>query len=245
MVASSKFVILLSACVNPDGMSYTLLSNPEIRQKQYLEALEYYLTHTPYSIVVCENTQTRFIPSTMLDTYADRLEFLTFDGNRFDKTLGKGYGEAIIIEHALNHSVFCKDADYIIKITGRLIIRNFQTLLSSGFLFHSPLRKYVIADMHTPLTMCNSFFLVAHKEFWQNYFCPAKEKLNDSRNFTFEHLLAQKILEWRKKHAFRQFFFYIDKVGVSGTTALIYRKKKISCVYWLRAMLIYVRLLKH
>lgn len=39
-------ILFLTACVNPKGMTYTKLSNPEIRLQQYKDALDWYLENT-------------------------------------------------------------------------------------------------------------------------------------------------------------------------------------------------------
>ena len=43
-------LIFLTACVNPKGMAYTKLSNPEIRLQQYKDALDWYLENTTMKI---------------------------------------------------------------------------------------------------------------------------------------------------------------------------------------------------
>ena len=43
MSNSHRIVILLTACVNPNGMSKTVLQDVELRRKQYVNALNFYL----------------------------------------------------------------------------------------------------------------------------------------------------------------------------------------------------------
>lgn len=91
-----NIVLLLTACVNPNGMSHTVLTDCSERQSQYEQALRWYLENTNFKIVLCENSQTDFSANFNSYINEDRLEFLCFDGNNFDKELGKGYGEGII-----------------------------------------------------------------------------------------------------------------------------------------------------
>ena len=51
-----NITLLLTACINPNGMSYTVLQDPNERKIQYEEALNYYLTKTKCKIVFVENT---------------------------------------------------------------------------------------------------------------------------------------------------------------------------------------------
>ena len=121
-------IILLTACVKPNGMSFTALQDMEVRQNQYEEALLFYLKNTDLNILFVENTNTNF--SEKFIDYIDnkRLQYITFNGNDYDKELGKGYGEALIIQEAVNTD-FYKNADFIIKISGRTILRNIDDLI--------------------------------------------------------------------------------------------------------------------
>ena len=100
MSNSHRIVVLLTACVNPNGMSKTVL--------QDVNALNFYLQETSLPICFVENTG--FDMSCEFHSYIDsgRLEYLCFKGNNYDKSLGKGYGEAVIILYATENSVFFK-----------------------------------------------------------------------------------------------------------------------------------------
>jgi len=49
-------VILLTGCINPDGMPFTKLMDISERQKQYEEAIRFYLKETCLRIVYCDNS---------------------------------------------------------------------------------------------------------------------------------------------------------------------------------------------
>lgn len=69
-------MILLTACINPDGMCFTTLQDVEIRRKQYIEAVSHYLEHTKYNIVLCNNSG---FDKELFDAFKDennRLELL-------------------------------------------------------------------------------------------------------------------------------------------------------------------------
>lgn len=126
-----KPVILLTATVDPRGMSETSLTDPEVRKNQYMEAISYYLDRTDLKIVVCENTKCDFFNEILNPQKDERLEFLTFNGNDYDTVLGKGLGEAFIIEHALKNSKFIDRETVVIKITGRIKILNIHSLINT------------------------------------------------------------------------------------------------------------------
>ena len=126
-------VILLTSCVNPNGMSKTALQDVGMRKQQYIEALRFYLQNTDLSIVFVENSGADFRDE--FESFIDkgRLEYITFWGNDYDKKFGKGYGEAIIIRYALDNSEILKKADIVIKITGRLKIDNIGKIIRHRF----------------------------------------------------------------------------------------------------------------
>ena len=47
----NKYVIVLTACINPGKMIHTSLTDVDIRRRQYEDALEFYLLQTDYPIV--------------------------------------------------------------------------------------------------------------------------------------------------------------------------------------------------
>lgn len=107
-------ILFLTACVNPKGMAYTKLSNPEIRLQQYKEALDWYLENTGYKILLVKNSGYGFSDCYQKQLNEGRLELLCYDGNDYDRTRGKGYGEAAILEYGITHSEFLKSAPPII-----------------------------------------------------------------------------------------------------------------------------------
>lgn len=131
MSNSHRIVILLTACVNPNGMSKTVLQDVELRRKQYVNALNFYLQETSLPICFVENTG--FDMSCEFHSYIDsgRLEYLCFKGNNYDKSLGKGYGEAVIILYVTENSVFLKRCKYLIKVTGHVIVPAIEKIANS------------------------------------------------------------------------------------------------------------------
>lgn len=125
----AKSVILLTACINPNGMANTALQDAGIRKAQYLDAIDFYLNETKCNIVFCENTETDLFDEVSSPEKYKRMETLVFRGNDYNKSRGKAYGEAKIIEYAIRHSEFIGDANCVCKITGRVKILNINDIL--------------------------------------------------------------------------------------------------------------------
>lgn len=232
-----KTVILLTGCINPNGMPFTQLTNTSERQKQYVDAIHYYINQTNIHIVFCENSNTDISP--LFNNAHDRLEILTFHGNQ-NKQRGKGYGETEIIEFALHHSSFIHENSIIIKITGRLIINNIHQIINTlkydfdfvTCLFHSDL-KFAESRIFCGTT-------AFYKEFLKN-----KELMNDSEGIFFEHVLSSTVLESSLR--FRPFTEEPLITGISGSTGEKYQisfpDKRLRIIYqcyaWMQLAKVY------
>ena len=166
---SLPVLLLLTCCVDPKGMAYTVINDRNTRIKQYYEAFDFYLENTSYKILIVENTLFD-IDEKYLNN--DRVEYLTFNGNDFNKELGKGYGEVLIIEHALNNSKFLKENkdSYIIKITGRLSALNINKLIDS---LPDNNKGYVSANITWDRNFAYSHFFISNFKFLK-YFVEKK-----------------------------------------------------------------------
>ena len=216
----SQLAILLTACVNPNGMAYTTVQNPQIRLNQYKTTLRWYLENTKEKIVFIENTLCDFSNDFYEYITSGRLEYITFEGNTYNRMLGKGYGEAMILNTALEQSKILRESDTIIKITGRLKILNINKLIHN---IKSQKTVYANTDIKNGHAFCYSTIFISPKEFLKKYFLPKINSLNDSNGYYFEHLLYDTMMIWRKageSHSDFKSPLIID--GISGSTGKKY-----------------------
>ena len=80
-----KYVLLLTACISPNGMCQTRLTDAEVRKQQYIEALQFYLKAVKYPIAFVENTGVDISGGFKSYIESGRLEVLTFRGNDYDR----------------------------------------------------------------------------------------------------------------------------------------------------------------
>ena len=235
-------VLLLTACINPNGMLYTKLQDCNVRLSQYRKALNWYLVNTEYPIIFVENTNTYIGSEYMQYIDSGRVEFITFEGNDFPRHLGKGYGEALILKKALEKSVLLKKSDFVIKVTGRLIIKNIKGLVKESLKVQT-ISSLAILNRNGN-NICSSYFIILPLDFFKDYFLPEIGKINDSKGVYFEHVLYNAIVKWiNGGKKFHSFYRCIDVVGESGSTGVKYPNKtlKASLKAFLKAFYINVR----
>ena len=212
-----RYVILLTACVNPGGMPFTVLNDTSERLRQYREALDFYLRETTQPIVFCENTLCDFSEDYKEYIASGRLEYITFDGNNFNKSKGKGYGEALIIEEAFCLSKLLGQCDFVVKITGRLIVKNISQLIKDN----QRMITNTIQTFYPHDKMIDSRLVILPKLFCINDFLAKKNSINDTQGYFFEHLLYDTIIS-RKKFVFVPFLHVPLIDGMSGSTGNLY-----------------------
>ena len=211
-------ILFLTACVNPKGMAYTKLSNPEIRLQQYKDALNWYLENTDMKILLVENSGYDFSDSYKKQIDEGRMEMLCYDGNDYDRSRGKGYGEAEIMEYGIAHSHLVEQNSemQIIKITGRLILRNINELSQSCNKANTVYANISKDDWNG--NIATSQVVMAPKDFYCHYFLTRREEINDSQCRHFEHVLYDGIVEWKKAGGRHRMFWTPPKLeGMSGT----------------------------
>lgn len=135
MPASYPFALLLTATVRPRvGLPDRVVASTELRRATYAGNLRKWLTAgLPIEhVVVAENSGVSldFLNDAMADLPgAERVELLTCV-DEFDGRLGKGYGEARLIESALTTSRWLPHARRIFKVTGLQTVANLGRLNS-------------------------------------------------------------------------------------------------------------------
>ncbi len=206
----NKICILLTACVNPQGMTFTALNDVRERRKQYSSALDFYLHETNVPIVFVENTNYDITNEYHNFIETGRLECFTFNGNNYNKSLGKGYGEALIINEAFKRSFFLNECHYVVKITGRLIVRNIDHILSSRILYFDNIFR---CDFR-PNDFLWSMVFVIRASTLNRVFRENINRINESEWKLFEHVLYRAMYEDKKTIAFP----FIQSPIIDGTS---------------------------
>lgn len=157
-------VILLTGTITPNTFSDLTIKDPEIRRKQYLEALIFYLKKTEFKIVFAENSGD---PLQNFPLNPDRIEYLSFLSFPIKPDRGKAFKEMEIIEFALQNSKFLKDAKSVVKITGRLKVLNIKNL-SRKFLKNKRIRINIVSAYAYAINNMDARCFFFSLDFWPN-----------------------------------------------------------------------------
>jgi hypothetical protein len=187
-----KIVVLLTASIDVKGMTQVAVTDSGERLREYAGAARFW-ARAPgiHGLVFCENSGHDLGEiRRAFEGAATPTELLQFDGQGFDRSLGKGYGELLIMSHALEHSRLLGDADLIVKVTGRYRLGQFPGFLA-GLVASWPVQ--VTADLQRTLTWADSRVFGFTPAFFKRYLAPHQAHLDDSAGMNFEHALARAI----------------------------------------------------
>ena len=215
----NDFCVLLTASIDPKGCIRLKRSDPKIREQDYLKSLKLWLTKTKFKIVFCENSgyDLKNIRE-LCNKYPGRVEIIQFDGNNYPRHLGKGYGEFKIIEKAMNDSVFIKESENIIKVTGRVFIKNIYELVNSYD--YTSIVDFFVNVKVNPVKVYTVIFIFKREFF--NYFKLDADSMNDDKGIYFEYIFRD-TLKIICDNGFKYSLFKkVDYVGYSGTDDIKY-----------------------
>lgn len=214
-----RYLLLLTATIDPKGMAFTVRQSPTRRLNDYQSALRKWCSHRDHfrRIVLCENSGYP-IPNDLRNGCGnasnDFLTILQFEGNNYPRSLGKGYGEAKSIEYALGNFPEIDDYDYIVKCTGRLYVPNVLRVLKA--LDKGP---DIACTLRKDLSFADSRLFAVRPQVIETLIQGFAEEVNDSAGIYFEHVLAKRVLQLVSKGAhFSPWAEPPYYVGISGST---------------------------
>ncbi len=186
-------VVLLTATIDPGEMESLRVRDPRIRRQAYEQALGFYSVALPDTpVIFCENTGHDLAGireiAARKGSRSQAIEVLSFSGNRYPVGLGKGFGEIGILGHALTHSRLLPEDALVLKVTGRLIVRNVASLLAR--LARKP-QVELFCDLRGNLSWADSRVFAATTRLLRDCLVPLREMADDARGDTFEVLLAR------------------------------------------------------
>ena len=141
----NNFVIMITLLLTStvyvhNNISWLKQIDPNQRLQMYLEAIENWLLNTDLSIVVIDNSGYKYEELIKKYSYLyNRLEIISFtydkipinDRKFLQSKRAKGHHELYAINYAINNSKLIKNTQYLIKLTARYFIPNFQNIIKN------------------------------------------------------------------------------------------------------------------
>lgn len=213
-----NLVILLTGTITPNSLSNLSIKDPETRQQQYKEALNFYIQRTEYKIIFAENSGAKL---EKFPNMPERIEYLTFKSQSIEPDRGKAFKEMEIIDFVFQNSKFLKKTEALVKITGRLKVLNVNELSQKFLKLTRKNPNLIYGYPYRPNNMDARCFYFT-KDFWP--YLKDKGK-NINVNYNFELSL------WDAAHEYRKFngknYISINPPprikGLSGTFGKKYR----------------------
>ena len=211
--------ILLTASINPPNTAGLGRSAVADRENDYIKSLRFYKGFG-LPIVFCDNSGYKSETiSSYCQEHSQQIEFLPFISQ--ESIHGKSHGEMEIFDFAHKNSKFIASSTHVIKVTGRLIVENFQELLNQT----SNNDAWIYANIKKGLTYADSRLFVYKKEYYPDFLQPVlADQLNDAKRFYFERCLARSIhLFMAQSDEFELLPVYPYFDGYNGTTNRSYK----------------------
>jgi hypothetical protein len=175
---------------------HTILRDPGERERQYVEALLFFILETPFQrIVVCDNSGYAY-PGVLRELAAEQgkqLEILGFTGDREAmERQGKGYGEGEIMAYILSHSRLLTEVEGFLKVTGRLRLTNAEKLLRKAdhrqtyFMPVSLIRpRWLVPAAARPCVEIRVYY--TPKAIFRDILLEVYREVSDDRTYFLEH----------------------------------------------------------
>ncbi|MDA9312805.1 hypothetical protein N9515_08460 [Vicingaceae bacterium] len=222
MQKHSSQTLLLTASIDPNVSKtpLTVISNPNQRLKEYQENLKGILNSRIFKqIVFCENTQYPYDfkeEKQLASSLGAELEIISFLGSNYKiQKQGKGFGEGEIINTALEKSEVLSKAKDFYKLTGRIQVDNFKSIVSNCS--HS--NCFLLYQRNKPIVDTRLF--KCDVSFYKEHLTKAYVEVEDLEGNYLEHEFFKAL---KGQSGVRNFSDYPKFNSLSGSTGISYKK---------------------
>lgn len=212
--------LLLTSAVNVGGIANCQHSDPLVRARETVGALEKWVSRRHIDeITIVDNSGYDFSKEVDRVSSASRaglkVRSLAYEGQDFDRSLGKGFGEQSAIRHFFENSDI-SPGDLVIKCNARIYVSNFNKLWPISLD-----EVDIICAWQLGLRQVNSRLFAAKAFVWEEYFFQRCHKISDAMGQHFEDWMAKSVhAALADGHRSELFLTYPRFRGVSGTVGV-------------------------
>ena len=193
-VAHPSVAVLLTATVDPGTTPFVLAQDPRHRLAEYVSCFRSWLdagARADCAVVLCENSGTGLDALQRIsDSSSCTSRVIAVSSNRDAHERGKGAGEMALIAAALEQAPELAAAEYVLKVTGRFYVRNWEMLLWRCFQTGD---ADVFADIGNDLRVAETRCFLARRSFLREFCVHHADQIDDHRGRYIEHVLASAI----------------------------------------------------
>ena len=222
MLDSNKWQIVLTATVVPGPRQQSLVTrDPKVRLEQYLHAVQWWQKSAEAAgaaLAVIENSGNANLFDDLDCVRAGSVQVIP--GVCCESQVaarGKGMGEANMLSQA---SDIFSDKELIIKCTGRLIVRNWETVIRRGTRLEP---QRVLVDWNLDLSAADTRFLAAPPAALRDFADYALAVVDDHKGRHLEHAMAEWLVREYSRGSRAALFERTPLfVGTSASTGINY-----------------------
>lgn len=213
--------LLLTATIDPGSTAGVARADPKLRLADYQASLVKWIKAEGFhALVFCDNSAVETSSIVEVAASHERLEIVSFDGNYSALARGKGAGELDIIRHAFRQSPALSSSDMVLKVTGRLYVRNYLALLRA-------LKTAPADTVHVNLgeyaQWADSRCFAAAPSFYTCHLLNPPIQPDDSTGMYLEHVMARSVhMAIAKGAQWRPWPCAVRYLGHSGSSGLAY-----------------------
>lgn len=186
-----KVSLVLLCNVDPKRVMHTKRKNIQDRINDFEKSLPFWFSLDLFkNIIVVENSNFKgdlFKKHIKQSINKKKIELIVYDGQKYNRKLGKGYGWFQQIDKVLKYSKNAYKSEYFTIVTGRYIIKNIEKMLLKT-------KNPLMCDLTRNLSFAFSPVTLFSKDFIKKYWLKFCSKTNDSEGRTMEHQQAKAIL---------------------------------------------------
>jgi hypothetical protein len=208
--------LVLTATVDPRPVPKLVQTQPAARAAEYATALRRWTRESSLfkKIIWWENSN-HPLAHKIAAEFAPTVSAHVFRAEPFESRLGKGYGEALMLEQIAHVGI---GSTYALKCTGRLSVVNIRSLLS---ILHSA--PDIVIRLSQDLTYADSRLFVVSSKLLPELTADLEGEVNDDRGAYLEHALARRVLRLASEGAKIRFWATPPRFrGRSGSTGRSY-----------------------
>lgn len=200
-------VLCLTATIRPNTGQVSR-ANVNERLADYKKCIKFYLEHTVLPVYFLENSNYDLDGDAVFDVFLkdERFHLLRFAPHP-DTSKGKGFQEFYMLDRFVKNYV---QAGLMIKVTGRYIVKNIDSLLSR---LGAPLSM----DLHKKMKVGITGFFAIDSSLYLEHFYEKYRLANDAEGRYIEHVLYDTIMNSELRHQSRLLPENPQYEGVSGS----------------------------